>query len=433
MADSATALHRLPAHRLGELIARREVSSEEAVRSCLEWIAKRDAEVRAWAFLDSELALAQARARDAEEPAGPLHGVPAGIKDVIDTADMPTEMGTVVHRGRRPGADAACVARLRAAGVVILGKTVTTEFATKPATYTTNPHDSARTPGGSSSGSAAAVGGDMVPLALGTQTVGSTIRPATFCGAFGMKPTWARVDMTGINQTSARLDTIGLMAREATDIGLLLSALVPDAGDDAAATSEPPRLGFARTPWWDAADEDGTMVFERALEAARAGGAAAVDAIEFPAELANLVEVHNLITLADLAGCMASVYAQHRNELSDTLRDEIERGQKVTEAEYAAAVAEAERGRAVVDRFFDDYDALVVPAATGEAPLGLGSTGNPIFCRMWSLLGNPAIAVPITRGSHDMPLGVQVVGRHGTDTALVRIAGFLHAASHRAA
>jgi amidase len=404
-----------------QLIARRELSSEEAVGGCLEQTRLRDREVRAWQYLDPDRALEQARTKDRHEPAGSLHGVPVGIKDIIDTADMPTELGTEIHAARRPKADAECVKRLREAGAVILGKTVTTEFATKHPATTTNPHNIAHTPGGSSSGSAAAVAAGMVPLALGTQTVGSTIRPATFCGVFGMKPTWGAVDMTGVNRTSARLDTIGLFARSAEDLGLLFDALAPDRPDPGSYDDDTVYVAATRTPWWRAADDDSAAAYERAAQRLRTAGAV-VDDIELPAEFAPVPDVHDTITVADLAECLGGVYEAHADRLSASLRTDIERGMAITEAVYADADAATARCRDSLARLFDRYDALLVPAVTGEAPRGLGSTGDPIFCRAWSLLGPPAIAVPAGHGSHGLPVGVQLIGPHGRDRSLLRLA-----------
>ena len=413
------ALRQLPANRLAVLIARREVSSEEVVADCLEQIRERDGEVRAWQYLDPELSLRQARARDNETPAGPLHGVPVGVKDIIDTADMPTERGTSIYRGRRPPADAACVARLRDAGAVILGKTVTTEFATKHPAATTNPHNPKHTPGGSSSGSAAAVAAEMVPLALGTQTVGSTIRPATFCGVYGMKPTSGAVEMTGVNQTSERLDTIGLFARDPADLELLRPVLSmgsePIRSGHGAA-----RIGVVRTPWWDAAGADSAAAFTRAADELAETGAVLTE-VELPAEFGSILEVHDLITVADLAHCLAPDYEAHGEELSDVLRADIERGQAVTKADYDDAVATADRCGELLQEIFGEHDALLVPAVTGEAPEGLGWTGDPIFCRAWSLLGTPAVAVPVARGSSGLPVGVQLIGRQGADAELLSI------------
>ena len=239
------ALRTADATETARLIARGEASSEEVVRACLERIAERDATVRAWAHLDPEAALAQARAADASDRRSPLHGVPVGVKDIIDTRELPTEFGSPIHAGRRPAADAACVARLRDAGAVILGKTMTTEFAYFHPAETRNPLDPGRTPGGSSSGSAAAVADGMVPLALGSQTAGSTIRPASFCGVFGLKPTHGLIDLTGVKRLSARLDTLGLFARSIDDIELLLDALTghrraaPDRRRDRRASPSP--------------------------------------------------------------------------------------------------------------------------------------------------------------------------------------------------
>jgi Asp-tRNA(Asn)/Glu-tRNA(Gln) amidotransferase A subunit family amidase len=246
---------RLSATEAARLLAARELSSEELVSSCFERIAAREPELRAWAWLDEEAALAQARSRDGEEPRGPLHGIPVGVKDVIDTADLPTAYGSPIYTGHQPARDADCVAWLREAGAVVLGKTVTTEFATYEPPPTVNPLDPARTPGGSSSGSAAAVAAGMVPLAYGTQTAGSVIRPASFCGVAGFKPSHGWRSTAGIKRLSARLDTLGLLARTVADTALL--------GGFAAPSGER-RVAFCRTPWWDALEDGGRVALEDA-------------------------------------------------------------------------------------------------------------------------------------------------------------------------
>jgi Asp-tRNA(Asn)/Glu-tRNA(Gln) amidotransferase A subunit family amidase len=368
-----------------------EPSAEERVRECLARIEAREGELRAWAYLDSDAALAQARARDAEAPRGPLHGLPVGVKDVIDTADMPTAYGSPIYEGHRPERDADCVAWLREQGAVILGKTVTTEFATYQPPVTVNPHDPERTPGGSSSGSAAAVAAGMVPVAYGTQTAGSVIRPASFCGVVGFKPRHGWVSTAGVKRLSARLDTLGTFGRTVADAARL-AGIEPAAGE--------PRIAFCRTPWVEAAPE--------VEEAARRIGARE---LELPPQFASLAAAQETVMAFDVARNLEPEWREHREGLSQVMRDYIARGQEVPQEEAEAAAALRDQCRSRLPEVLAGLDALLVPAALGEAPLRSdGNTGDPLLCRAWTLLGVPAISVPGLTGPAGMPVGVQLVG-----------------------
>jgi Asp-tRNA(Asn)/Glu-tRNA(Gln) amidotransferase A subunit family amidase len=400
----------LTATDAARLLAAREVSSEELVRGCLERIEAREGELRAWAHLDPDAAIAQARGRDEEAPRGPLHGLPVGVKDVIDTADMPTGCGSPIYAGRQPERDADCVAWLRERGAVVLGKTVTTEFATYQPPPTVNPRDPERTPGGSSSGSAAAVADGMVPLAYGTQTAGSVIRPASFCGVAGFKPAHGWASTAGIKRLSARLDTLGTFGATVADAALLAGREVPAARE--------PRLGFCRTPWWEHV-EDGA-----ALDAATRVGARE---LELPPQFAALVQAQETLMAFEVARNLAPEFRDHRALLSSDLRAYIERGHAVAreEAESAVALTTACRGR--LPEVLAGLDALLVPAAVGEAPpRSEGHTGDPLLCRAWTLLGVPAISVPGLTGPAGMPVGVQLVGVD--EAALLAAAAWLEAA-----
>jgi Asp-tRNA(Asn)/Glu-tRNA(Gln) amidotransferase A subunit family amidase len=386
----------LSATDAARMIAARELSSEELVSACLERIAEREPELRAWAHLDAEAALTQARERDGEPPRGPLHGIPVGVKDIIDTADMPTTYGSPIYAGHRPARDADCVTALREAGAVVLGKTVTTEFATYQPPPTVNPHDPARTPGGSSSGSAAAVAAGMVPLAFGTQTAGSVIRPASFCGIAGFKPAHGWRSTTGIKRLSERLDTLGLIARSVADVALF-------GGFDAPQPRE--RLALARTPWWDELEDGGRSAFEAAV--ARLGA----EALELPPEFGGLPAAQETAMAFDVARNLEPEWREHRDGLSDVMRDYLEGARAVTEEEARAAVALGDRCRSAFPGVIDGFDALVLPGVLGEAPLrSEGHTGSPLLCRPWTFLGVPAISVPGMLGPAGMPVGVQLVG-----------------------
>ncbi|BDD86635.1 amidase [Desulfofustis limnaeus] len=436
--DNAPAL--LGAGQAAEEIRAGRLSSEELVRACLARIEQTEPIVQAWTFLDAELAVAQAKRADllkmTGQPLGPLHGVPVGIKDVFDTMDMPTEDGTVLHRGRTPGQDATVVSRLRQAGAVIMGKTVTTELAVYAPGKTRNPHDPERTPGGSSSGSAAAVAAGMVPLAVGTQTNGSMIRPASFCGVYGYKPTYGLISRHRVLQQSRPLDQVGVFARSIEDVALIAEAIIgydpldPDTllrarphlrRLQAEAPPVTPKLALVKTPVWEQATETTREAF--AELAAVLGEQAPEVALPLPFDQAH--ELHRRIMEADLARSFAKEYSRGKDQLSQVLVEMIERGRRVLATEYNDAVAAIPVLRQELERLFQWHDAIITPAAVGEAPLGLESTGSPVFCTIWTLCGLPAITVPLLQGDNGMPLGVQLVGPPGDDAALLRTARWL--------
>lgn len=405
----------------GRRVATGEVTSEQLVRDCLERIRSHEPTVRAWAHLDEEAALAQARDRDREEPRSPLHGVPVGVKDVIDTADLPTERGTPIHAGRRPTVDAACVRALREAGTVILGKTVSTELATWHPGPTTNPYDPRRTPGGSSSGSAAAVGDGMVPIALGTQTVGSTIRPAAYCGAWALKPTHGRLPLDGVQPLSARLDTLGLFASDADGVAALAAVLGGAPVRPLTGPVEPPRIALVRTPWWNRAEQATRSAVEgAAAHCSRAG--ADVEDLTLSMPLDDLLDAHWTIMEVETAQALRPEYEAAADRLSPKLRGVIESGRAVASADYDRAVRLGEQGKAAIDDVLAGWDAILTPAAPGEAPVGLANTGDPLFCRLWSLLGVPAVTVPGLFGSHGAPVGIQLIGNRHHDRELLGVA-----------
>lgn len=417
------------------------LTSEELVQGCLERIRQVEPQVQAWTFLDEAHALAQARAADAlrrsGQAVGPLCGVPVGIKDIIDTSDMPTENGTVLHAGRTPREDAAVVTRLRAAGAVILGKTVTTECAYFHPGKTRNPHNPEHTPGGSSSGSAAAVAVGMAPLALGSQTNGSVIRPAAFCGAYGFKPSHGLLPRTGILKLSRTLDHVGVFARSIEDLALVMESLAGwDAGDPdtrpaaripfgAIAAEEPPippKIGFIKTPHWDRVDEEAK---EAIAELVGALGGAVEEVELFPSALAAW-DWHKTIMEAEMAANLEREWRDGRDKLSDKLRALIERGRDVRAVDYQRALSMiAPMQESFEELFTQRYDAILTSAAAGTAPQGLDSTGDPTFCTLWTLAGLPALSLPLLRGANGMPLGVQLVGRRHFDARLMRTARWL--------
>ena len=411
--------HRLSAAEAARRIARGELTSEALVASCLERIAAREQAVQAWAWLDADLALRQARALDREPARRPLHGVPVGIKDIFDTADMPTEYNSPIYRGHRPKWDAACVALLRRGGCVVLGKTVTTEFAHVHPGKTRNPHNPAHTPGGSSSGSAAAVADHMVPLALGTQTGGSVIRPAAFCGAVGCKPSFNTINRAGLKFAAESLDTIGVFARSAEDAALGLHVLSGRALPDFKQTgARKPRVGLCRTPRWRDADAETHAAIERAAAQLAKAGARVAD-FELPEGGAALFEEHGKIMNYESARALAWEYLNHPDKISAALRPRIEEGWQISREAYDAARSLARDCRRRLADRMADYDFLITPSAPGEAPATLETTGSSVFNRVWTLLGVPCVTLPFGTGPHKVPLGVQLVGPFDGDSALL--------------
>jgi amidase len=366
------------------------LTAEALVRACLDRAEERR-DVKAWIWLDPEVALAQARAADRAGRPGLLAGLPIGVKDIIDTADMPTGHGSPIYRGNRPFADAACVALLRMAGGTIMGKTVTTEFANRFPGATVNPHNPAHTPGGSSSGSAAAVADFQVPVALGTQTGGSVIRPSAFCGVIGYKPSFGEFSRSGIKLQCHNLDTLGIICRSLDDLALLRAALVAGPARPVDHAADAPRIGICRTPAWAKAD---------------------------PATQALIEAARNY----------AYEYDMHNEMVSQVLRDTVlTPGRELPLAAYVEALETAEAFRRHIDDIFRDVDVLVTPSAAGEAPEGLGSTGDPSFNSIWTLAWTPCLTLPAGKGPSGLPLGIQLVGSRCRDEALVDAAAWVEA------
>lgn len=416
-------------------IARGAISAEDYTAACLDRIDAVEGEVEAFVHLDPEHALAQARALDRHKAdggrIGPLHGIPVAIKDIFDTADFPTECGSPVLAGRRPNADATVVARLREAGAVIIGKTVTAEFAYFHPGKTRNPRDLERTPGGSSSGSAAAVAAGMVPLSIGSQTNGSMIRPAAFCGVFGVKPSHGLVSRAGALTLSRTLDHVGAFARSIEDLALILDCLVgQDAADPdtrlyaapafRASAAEPPPLppSFAllRTPMWDKADADARNALEdlaRELNARE---------VELPDDYRSAWPALRAIMAAEMAHNLGAL-VDRGGEVSAQFRDLIAEGRKVTAGEYLAAVRDARHHAKAMMGIFEQFaDAIITLPARGVAPQGIGATGDPVFCTLWTLIGFPALNLPLLENAEGLPIGVQLVGAPGRDERLLRTA-----------
>jgi Asp-tRNA(Asn)/Glu-tRNA(Gln) amidotransferase A subunit family amidase len=405
----------------------REVTCEALAAACLERIAAREETVRAWAFVDRKQVLEQARALDRTSRRGRLHGLPVGIKDVIDTADQPTQYGSPIYRGWQPRADAASVALLRQARALILGKTHTTEFANNPPAPTRNPHNPAHTPGGSSSGSAAAVADFMAPLALGTQTGGSVIRPAAFCGVFGCKPSFGAINRSGMKFDAESLDTIGVFGRSVEDLALALEPLTarPVPGFDA--MDSKPRIGLCRTPSWDDADAATQANLDAAASAFSKAGAR-VHGFQLPPGSDQLFDRHHLIMGYENARALAWEYFNFPNQISASLKPRLDEGWQVKRADYDALRAHASRCHAALADAMREVDFLLTPSARGEAPRDLATTGDPVFNRAWTLFGVPCVTIPYGEGPHGLPLGVQLVGAFDGDSTLLRWAHWAAAA-----
>lgn len=390
------------------------------VSACLERIEQREPSLKAWAYLDPVHALAQANRLDARPARGLLHGIPVAIKDVIDTADQPTQMGSSIYAGYRPRADAAVVALLRAAGAVILGKTVTAEFAGMAPSATANPHNPSHTPGGSSSGSAAAVADMMVPLALGTQTGGSVLRPASYCGVIGFKPTYGRVNRAGIKFAAEGLDTIGWMARSLGDIALLDAVLTGSAYRPLVAV-KPVRIGLCETFLWAKAQPE-TRDALRIAVSILLGAGITVEAVELPADFARLAADRQVINDYERSRALAHEWMHDRERISAQLSESVTRGWEIPHEHYLDSVRFVEEARWRTDDIMRGFDAILAPCVNGEAPRGLANAGDPSFQALWTLLHVPAVGVPTHHGPNGLPISVQLVTARYQDAALLRTA-----------
>ena len=419
-------LNELSATEAAHKIAAREITSEALVRACLDRIKQREPTVKAWHYLDPDLAIKQAKARDSDLTAarsnarGLLHGVPVGIKDIFATYDMPTGMGSPIHEGNKTLYDASCVALMRRAGAVIMGKTVTTEFAAVHPNKTTNPHNPAHTPGGSSSGSAAGVADYMIPIALGTQTAGSTIRPATFCGDVGYKPSYGLINRAGAMSESETLDTIGIITRTVEDAELGLAVLTARTPANLKQAT-PPRIGLCRTHLWRDTDPASVEAVEDAAGRLAQAGAKVTEA-KLPDEVSKLSDSHWRVLAYEFARALAWEYDHHREKLSERLGGQLKQGLETPLAQYGADLQAAIVARQVFAKFIGDYDALLAPSAKGEAPAGLGLTGDYRWQGFWTFLHAPCITLPTHQGPNGLPVGTLLVGSMYGDDKLFAVA-----------
>jgi Asp-tRNA(Asn)/Glu-tRNA(Gln) amidotransferase A subunit family amidase len=436
----AEALLPLGAVELRDRIASGALTATDLVEACIARIEAREDEVQAWAWFDADFARQQARGLDAYRASGralgPLHGLPVALKDIIDTKRIPTENGCTLDKGRVPGADAFVVERLRQAGAIIMGKTVTTELAFLHPGKTRNPHNPAHTPGGSSSGSAAAVADGMVPLAVGTQTGGSVIRPASYCGITGFKPTFGAIPRRGILMQSPTLDTVGVFASDPLGAALLAEVLFGhDAADSATALAPSPRLldtarstpplkpvfAFVRPPGWETADPDLHAAFGELVDAL----GDQVFEVELPRAFGEAAEQRRRINFAEMSRHYYRYWRDGADSLAPETRSALEDGNAMLARDYLAALDWGPVLTAGLGEIFERCDAILCPAATGPAPEGLGSTGDAIFNGLWTLCGTPAVTVPLLTAGNGLPMGVQLVGERGNDARLLRTANWL--------
>ena len=430
---------KLSAVEMVQSLKKGEITSEELVKSYIEQIKKKEKEVEAWEFFDQELVLAQAKKLDELHQSGKhgdLHGIPVGIKDIFDTENMPTIDGTEIHKKNPSWNDCTVVSKLRQAGAIIMGKTVTAELAYYSPGKTKNPHDTTRTPGGSSSGSAAAVASHMVPLAVGSQTNGSVIRPASYCGVVGYKPTKGLISRHLVLQISRALDQVGVFANSIEDAALISEQLIghdkqdPDTSLNprpkllAASKQKPPMeplLAYVKLPFMNKLDEDVKEGFKEIKDELKGK----VDEIELPEGFAGIPDWHKIIMESDMARSFSKEYEKSKNKLSDQIVEAIERGMKYTSVEYNNALSKIDVANTYFNQFFHDYDAILTPSACDEAPKGLKSTGNPIFCTIWTYCGMPCISLPLLKGKSGLPVGVQLVSSLFDDERLFRNASWL--------
>ena len=430
---------KLSAVEMVQSLKKGEITSEELVKSYIEQIKKKEKEVEAWEFFDQELVLKQAKKLDELHQSGKhgdLHGIPVGIKDIFDTEDMPTTDGTEIHKKNPSWNDCTVVSKLKQAGAIIMGKTVTAELAYYSPGKTKNPHDTTRTPGGSSSGSAAAVASHMVPLAVGSQTNGSVIRPASYCGVVGYKPTKGLISRHLVLQISRALDQVGVFANSIEDAALISEQLIghdkqdPDTSLNprpkllAASKEKPPAepvLAHIKLPFMNELEEDVKEGFKEIKDELKGK----VDEIELPEGFADIPDWHKIIMESDMARSFSEEYKKSKNKLSDKIIEAIERGMKYTSVEYNSALAKIDVANAYFNQFFHDYDVILTPSACGEAPKGLKSTGNPIFCTIWTYCGMPCINLPLLQGKNGLPVGVQLVSSLFDDERLFRNASWL--------
>ncbi|MEQ8708757.1 MAG: amidase [Rhodospirillales bacterium] len=414
-------INELPVHELLPLLQTRQLTARDLAEACIERITTREDKVGAWVQFCPDTVRKTADDLDSGPLRGLLHGIPVAVKDIIDTCDYPTERGSPIYAGRQPERDAACVAAVRRMGALIMGKTVTTEFAYFKPGKTANPKGLDHTPGGSSSGSAAAVADFMVPVAFGSQTAASLTRPAAYCGITGYKASWGQHALDGIQGLAPSLDSLGILSRSAEDAEIMRAALLDEPYRPLQLDIPRLKIGFCQTPDWASADATVAGAMEAArISLERAG--AIVSPVILPEIFTNLSELHKLIMAYEARRMLEQEYLEHRELMSPQLYDLLDSGDRTSASDYQLAVTTTRKAKAEIAILLNDLDAIMAPSAPGEAPAGLGATGDPVFSRMWTLLQLPSVAVPVMNGPNGLPLGIQFIGRLGEDRNLLATA-----------
>jgi Asp-tRNA(Asn)/Glu-tRNA(Gln) amidotransferase A subunit family amidase len=433
-------LYSLSAIEIVNKIKNSEVSAEEVALSFIERIKEFEKDIKAWAFFDEKIFLEKAKESDqwklSGKPLGVLHGLPIAIKDIFKTDDMPTQYGTPLRENYQTRDDSSVVATLRAAGAIIMGKTVTTELAYFDAGKTTNPHDYSRTPGGSSSGSAAAVASYMAPVAIGSQTNGSLIRPASYCGVVGYKPTYGLISRRGVLRQSFLLDQVGVFGRSVEDVAFCSASIFKKDQDDKSTISYPtedllkitknephfePQLIFMKTSKWESLEKDAKKDFEKFIKDNNKN----ITEVSMPSYFESIHEYHKIIHETDMAYNFSSIYEKDKKKLGKKLIEAIERGMNYKSKDYAKAVDSVETFYDSFKEIFHAYHAIITPAVSNYAPKGLNFTGSPEFCTIWTYLGMPAISLPLIQSSNKLPMGIQLVGEKFDDSRFLQTSNWV--------
>ncbi len=416
-------INEMPVHELLPLLQARQLTARDLAEACIERITAREDKVGAWVQFCPDTVRKTADKLDSGPVRGLLHGIPVAVKDIIDTCDYPTERGSPIYPGRRPERDAACVAAVRRMGALVTGKTVTTEFAYFKPGKTANPKALNHTPGGSSSGSAAAVADCMVPIGFGSQTAASLTRPAAYCGITGYKASWGQHALDGIQGLAPSLDSLGILSRSAEDAEIMRAALLDEPYRPLEPENHRLKIGYCQTPDWASAD----ATVASAMEAARASleqAGAVVSPLILPEIFTNLSDIHKLIMAYEARRMLEREYLENRELMSPQLYDLLDSGDRISTSDYQLAVATTHRAKTEIAAILSDLDAIMAPSAPGEAPAGLGATGDPVFSRMWTLLQLPSVALPVMTGPNGLPLGIQFIGKLGQDRKLLETARF---------
>ena len=423
-----------------------KITSVEICNAYIERINKFEKEVKAWAFFDKKLLLEKAKEADdyknSGKPTGPLHGIPVAVKDIVGTIEMPTECGTPIRKGKSYSQNAEIIDLLHSSGAIVMGKTATSELAYLGPPKTTNPHDNSRTPGGSSSGSAAAVASFMAPLAIGSQTGGSVIRPASFCGVVGYKPSYGLISRNGVLKTSEKLDQIGVFGKSVEDVARLAKILIKKDSFDPAtiyfsadnmisSVKEgplyEPKFIFYKTDFWKMIDKKSKEAFEYFIKSFKKN----IEIFDTPSYFKDIHKYHQIIHETDLANNFSDYYKKSKNKLSKYMQSAIKNGNKYSGKEYAEAIDFMKRSYESYKEVFEDYHGILTPSSPGVAPKGLKSTGTAEFINVWSYLGTPCISLPLLQGENNLPLGIQLVGEKYDDNRFLGVASWIEKESKK--